>query len=54
MNKLLFILFTFSFLSSKVQKDFKSHELLGIENNGNTAGFIANNRFDGILFFALQ
>jgi erythromycin esterase-like protein len=32
------------------KKDFTSQELLGMESNGNTAGFFAINRFDGLLF----
>jgi erythromycin esterase-like protein len=32
------------------KKDFTSKELLGMESNGNTAGFVAKDRFDGLLF----
>ncbi len=32
------------------KKDFTSQELLGMESNGNTAGFVAKDRFDGLLF----
>jgi len=32
------------------KKDFTSKELLGMESNGNTAGFLAKDRFDGLLF----
>ena len=32
------------------QKDFTNELLLGVENNGNTAEFIAKDRFDGLLF----
>ncbi|WP_317193559.1 erythromycin esterase family protein [Marivirga aurantiaca] len=32
------------------KNDFTSELLLGMENNGNTAEFIAKDRFDGLLF----
>ena len=32
------------------KKDFTGQELLGMESNGNTAAFIAKDRFDGLLF----
>lgn len=32
------------------KNDFTNKLLLGMENNGNTAGFVAKDRFDGLLF----
>ena len=32
------------------KKDFTNELLLGMENNGNTAEFVAKDRFDGLLF----
>jgi len=37
-------------LRSHKKIDFTNQELLGMESNGNTAGFIAKERFDGLLF----
>ncbi|MCB0762442.1 MAG: hypothetical protein KDC12_13025, partial [Flavobacteriales bacterium] len=37
-------------LSSNIRVDFLNRQLLGMENNGNTARFRANDRFDGLLF----
>lgn len=37
-------------LKSHNKIDFTNQELLGMESNGNTAGFIAKDRFDGLLF----
>jgi erythromycin esterase len=37
-------------LKSHKKIDFTNQELLGMESNGNTAGFIAKKRFDGLLF----
>ena len=37
-------------LRSHATSDFTNQVLLGMENNGNTAGFVAKDRFDGLLF----
>lgn len=37
-------------LRKHIKKDFTNEPLLGMENNGNTAEFIAKDRFDGLLF----
>ena len=37
-------------LRKHIKNDFTNKLLLGMENNGNTAEFVAKDRFDGLLF----